>query len=43
MKIVQVNAVYEYSSTGRNTMETHEYLRTLGHESYVFCTNKNIP
>lgn len=43
MKIVQINAVYEYSSTGRNTMETHEYLRALGHDSYVFCTNNNIP
>lgn len=43
MKIVQINAVYEYSSTGRNTTEMHEYLRALGHDSYVFCTNKNIP
>lgn len=43
MTIVQINAVYEYSSTGRTTMEMHEYLRVLGHSSYVFCTNKNIP
>lgn len=43
MKIVQINAVYEYSSTGRNTMEMHEYLRASGHDSYVFCTNKHIP
>ena len=43
MKVVQINAVYEYSSTGRTTMEMHEHLRVLGHNSYVFCTNKNIP
>ena len=40
MKIVQINAVYEYSSTGRTTMEMHEYLRSIGVESHVFCTNK---
>lgn len=43
MKIVQINAVYEYSSTGRTTMEMHEYLHSQGFESYVFCSNKNIP
>lgn len=43
MKIVQINAVYEYSSTGRTTMEMHEYLRTNGQEAYVFCTNKHAP
>lgn len=43
MKIVQINAVYEYSSTGRTTMEMHEYLRLNGHDSYVFCTNKHMP
>lgn len=43
MKIVQINAVYEYSSTGRTTMELHEFLRLQGIESHVFCTNKNIP
>lgn len=43
MKIVQINAVYEYSSTGRTTMEMHEYLRSQGVESYVFCSNKCIP
>lgn len=43
MKIVQINAVYEYSSTGRTTMEMHEYLCSHGIDSYVFCTNKNIP
>ena len=40
MKIVQINAVYEYSSTGRTTMEMHEYLRNHGVDSYVFCSNK---
>ena len=43
MKIVQINAVYEYGSTGRTTMEMHEYLRTNGQEAYVFCTNKHAP
>lgn len=43
MKVVQINAVYEYSSTGRTTMEMHEYLRSQGIESHVFCTNKSIP
>lgn len=43
MKIVQINAFYEYSSTGRTTMEMHEYLHSQGFESYVFCSNKNIP
>lgn len=43
MKVVQINAVYEYSSTGRTTMEMHEYLISLGIDSLVFCTNKDIP
>lgn len=43
MKIVQINAVYEYSSTGRTTMEMHEYLLSNNYQSYVFCTNRNIP
>lgn len=43
MKVVQINAVYEYSSTGRTTMEMHEYLHSQGIESHVFCTNKSIP
>ena len=43
MKVVQVNAVYEYSSTGRTTTEMHDFLRTHGVESYVFCSNKHIP
>lgn len=43
MKVVQINAVYEYSSTGRTTTEMHEYLLSQGIKSYVFCTNKSIP
>ena len=43
MKIVQINAVYEYSSTGRTTMEMHEFLQSQGEESYVFCSNKQMP
>lgn len=39
MKIVQINAVYAYSSTGRTTEELHKELRKQGHCSYVFCTN----
>lgn len=41
MKIVQINAVYEFSSTGRTTRELHTYLRESGHQSYVFCNNKS--
>lgn len=40
MKVIQINAVYEYSSTGRTTTEMHEYFLQHGIESYVFCTNK---
>lgn len=43
MKIVQINAVYQYSSTGRTTMEMHQSLRARGVDSYVFCTNHHIP
>ncbi len=43
MRIVQINAVYEYSSTGRTTTEMHEYLLSNNYKSYVFCTNRNIP
>ena len=37
MRIVQINAVYQYSSTGRTTEEMHHYLLEQGHDSYVFC------
>lgn len=39
MKVVQINAVYNNSSTGRNTKELHNYLISLGYSSYVFCSN----
>lgn len=39
MKIVQINAVYAYSSTGRTTTELHNFLSSQGHESHVFCYN----
>lgn len=43
MKVIQINAVYEYSSTGRTTTELHEYLQENGVDSYVFCCNKSFP
>lgn len=43
MKVVQINAVYEYSSTGRTTMELHKYLQFHGVNSYVFCCNQSLP
>lgn len=39
MKIIQINAVYKFASTGRTTMEMHEYCLQHGIESYVFCPN----
>lgn len=41
MKIVQINAVYKIGSTGRNTLEMHEYCVLKGIESHVFCSNMN--
>lgn len=41
MKVVQINAVYEFSSTGRTTKELHEFLIKQGIDSYVFCCNKH--
>lgn len=35
MKILQINAVYSKSSTGRTTREMHEFLLAHGFESYV--------
>lgn len=35
MKVLQINAVYSKSSTGRTTREMHEYFLTHGIESYV--------
>lgn len=39
MKIIQINAVYEYSSTGRTTKEIHECLCAQGIDSYVATKN----
>lgn len=36
MKIVQINACYEYSSTGRTCYELHTYLAEHGIDSYKF-------
>jgi len=41
MKVVQINAVYEYSSTGRTSKEMHQFLKENGQESFVFCNNIN--
>ena len=43
MKIVQINAVYRLSSTGRTTFEMHTFLKANGHESFVFCCNEHNP
>lgn len=39
MRILQINAVYEYSSTGRTTTELHQFLQSQGHESFVAANN----
>lgn len=39
MRIVQINAVYNFSSTGRTTAELHNYCKAHNIESHVFCTN----
>lgn len=36
MKIVQINACFEYSSTGRTSLEMHRYLTMHGIESFKF-------
>lgn len=43
MKVVQINAVYEYSSTGRTTTEMHNFLLNIGIDSFVFCSNMHQP
>ncbi|MDD3416041.1 MAG: glycosyltransferase [Lachnospiraceae bacterium] len=42
MKVVQINAVYRLSSTGRNVMELHNYLVDCKHESYKFYSVRNF-
>lgn len=39
MKVLQINAVYEKYSTGRNTKELHEALLKKGIQSYVACSD----
>ena len=39
MKVVQINAVYAHSSTGRTTKELHSALFEHNIDSYVFCAN----
>lgn len=39
MRILQINAVYEKFSTGRNTKELHEAMKNKGIESFVACTD----
>lgn len=41
MKVLQINAVYKFSSTGRTVLEMHEFLQKNGIESYVACGNKS--
>lgn len=41
MKVVQINAVYHFSSTGRTTEDMHLYLQSKGVDSYVFCVNRD--
>jgi len=38
MKVLQINAVYNYSSTGRSTTELHNALKHKGVESFVVCS-----
>lgn len=37
MRVLQINAVYGVSSTGRTTAQCHEYMRSHGIESYTAC------
>lgn len=39
MKIVQINSVYEYGSTGKIVSELHRALKNTGYDSFVFCSN----
>lgn len=41
MRVVQINAVYEYSSTGRTVKEMHDYFVEHGIESYKFYSVAN--
>lgn len=41
MKIIQINAVYKLSSTGRNVSELHDYLISKGDDVYKFYSVRN--
>lgn len=41
MKLVQINAVNKFGSTGRNTAELHSYCKLHRIDSYVFCMNES--
>lgn len=41
MKIIQINAVNRFGSTGRNTMEFHNYCKSHGITSSIFCMNES--
>lgn len=43
MKVLQINAVYGGGSTGRMTMELHEYMLRQGIDSYVACSKGTAP
>ena len=43
MRVLQINAVYNLSSTGRTTTELHKALLEKGHESYVAYSKSNKP
>lgn len=45
MKILQINAVLEYGSTGRNATDLSEMLKKSGHESWIAYSkgNRMIP
>ena len=43
MKVLQINAVYNLSSTGRTTTELHEALIANGIESYVAYADTDKP
>lgn len=43
MRVLQINAVYNLSSTGRTTTELHKALLEKGHESYVAYSKTNKP
>ena len=43
MKVLQVNAVYNIGSTGRNVSEIHLYMLKNGIDSYVAYSKTNKP